>query len=617
MSNGLEQESDSHSNLIENICLIVRNMAGYTESLDDSLGLLYHHSLNYHVSVSLIQKLAQYLKLDTFIDTDVSLESTIKNLQRLSIAGSLLLVDLDFAGDSDPVKVSVSSGNHAPGDSETSRTLSEPIGDPGKCIVLVDEQGHASVVRVDFQRGNNVSFLNVRHENDTSVAEHILLSNLLGPTLGKFPANLQYLANLDSMSPPDGDLVVYVDNMALFLSSIHATEVRANPGNWQIEAGWGSRVGKVSLNDIEEGRLGVILLIWKENRYIERKIDASGGSAAGTVHKAVLSIKESAVPSIDYVKEASSSVWTLVDLVAGSKSFQFVFDDDLHLHNGQSVTSLATKNWALVLDLTTPVFIPTTVLDFLGLTDYKVVKDKDGAFNRLSECGVLEYEVDAQDIRISFVTEEIYQFVAIASIRLDSLIQISKLLPIIRNLLALTALVRNVSQTPGVVLCDAKTEFAEVNKKLKDSLKLASDVTDEELVGLTTMSEATDFMNGTMIGGTDLTSFIKQDLQDDMMREDSVKSDVSTPIASKGLKFVVEEILYDSADTEFLVSVHGKTESVEFSTKLEIANGEIREQKKSEDVDMDGHDSGQNEAKQFSHALALSEDPLLAYEIIK
>lgn len=591
-------------------------MAGYTESLDESLGLLYHHSLRYHVSVNLIQKLAQYLKLDTFIDTEVQfLDSTIENLQRLSIAGSLLLVDLDFAGDVTPVKVSVSSGNHAPGDSGTSRQLSEPIGDPGKCIVLVEEQGLTSVVRVDFRRGNNVSFLNVRHENETSVAEHILLSNLLGPTLGNFPANLQYLANLDSMSPPDGDLVVYVDNMALFLSSILASEVNINPGNWQVEAGWSSRVGNIALNDIDEGRLGVILLFWKENRYLDRKVEADGGRGLGAVHKAVLSIKESVHPSVDYVKEASNSVWRLLDLLAGSKNFKFVFDGDLHLHNGQSVTSLASKNWALILDLSTPVFLPTTLIDFLGLTDYKGVKDtKQEIYNRLSEYGVLEYELASQNITVSFVTEEVYQFVAIESIRLDGLIQIAKLFPIIRNLLALTALVRNVSQTPGVILREAKTEFAEVNKKLKDSLKLPSDVTDEELVGLTTMSEATDLLGVPMLGGgADLSSFVNQDSQDVMMGEESVKSETATPIANKGLKFVVKEILYDSADTEVLLSVYGKTENTEFSTKLEVANGEIREQKISEDVDMDAENSV---AKQFSLALALSEDPLLAFDVI-
>lgn len=593
------------------------NMPGYNESLMESLGLLYDHSLNYHVSVKLIQKLAQYLKLDTFIDTEVqtTMESHIKNLKRLSIAGSLLLVDLDFAGDEIPTKVSLSSGNHSPGDSDASRQLSEPIGDAGKCIVLAEVQGLSTVVGIDFRKGGGVSFLNVRHDNNISVAEYILLSNLLRSTLGKFPVNLQYLANLDSLSPPDGDLVVYVDNMALFLSSIHATEIKADPGNWQVEEGWTSRVGKVALNDIEEGRLGLVLLFWKENRFLDRKRSPEN-LATGVIHKAVLSIKESSLPSIDYVKEASSGVWRLLSLLAAFKNYKFVFDGDLHLHNGQSVTGLTSKNWALVLDISRPVFLPKSLLDFLDLTDYKVAKDApySDTFWRLSEDGLLEYELDAQDIKVSFVTEEIYQFVAIEAFRIDSLIQLSKLLPIIRNWLVLTTLIRNVSRTSGVVLCDSRMEYSEANRKLKDSLKLPRDVTDEELVGLTTMSDVADYLGAPMLGGgADLSSFVKQDSRDDLMREESVKSEISPAIASKGLKFVVKDIMYDSPDTDILVTVHGKTDSVEFSIELEVANGEIREQRTLKDVDMDA----QNEvAKHYSQALALSEDPLLAFEVL-
>ena len=45
-------------------------MSSFNDSLDDCLVTLYDYSSNFYINVELIQKLAQHLKLDTFVDKD-------------------------------------------------------------------------------------------------------------------------------------------------------------------------------------------------------------------------------------------------------------------------------------------------------------------------------------------------------------------------------------------------------------------------------------------------------------------------------------------------------------------------------------------------------------------
>lgn len=585
-------------------------MPGFNESLDRSLKLLYIYSLHFRVSIELIQKLAQYLKLDTFIDTEVQPNSSTsaKNLQRLSIAGSLLLVDLDFDGDRNPIKVSLSSGNHSPDESNTSDHPADPYSEAGKYVTVVNELEQLSTVKIDFS-GGNTSFLNVKHENGQSVAEHILLSNLTGGTLGKFPANLMYLANLDSLSLPDGDLVVYMDNLALYLNAIHSIEAKLNPDNWQIEAGWGGRFGKVTLNDIESGRLGVLLQFWKEGRYLDRKLESLGETGSGKVHKAVLSIEESVEPTIDYVKNATNEVWKLSTESGDWKNYKFDFDGDLHLHNGQSVTSLTSRNWALVLNLSTEVYIPNTIIEYLGLSGLGLAKDATSeAYEQLGENGSLEYELSLHNTNVSFVTNEVYQYYAVNTVRLSSLGQLTRVIPLIRNQITLTTLIRNVAQTSGASLRDANAVSADVNKKLKDSLKLSNEVTDEELVGLNAMSEATDFMGVPMLeSDTDLAEFVKEEADSETDRAETLETEGTK------LKIVLKDIAYDSPDFDLQLSVVGSVKSKSFAGDFVIRNGAIVEVSTSGDVDMDADNAS---GRDFIKALGLSENVLLALDVI-
>lgn len=554
------------------------------DSLDASLGLLYNYAHHFRVSIDLVQKLAQYLKLDTFVDTEVP---AADNLKRLSIAGSLLLVDIDFDSNS-PSKVSLSSGNHPVEDSSA-----PPPPDPLQHIAL-EQSGDHPVVKINFKLPGHMSFLQVRHK-DCSVAEHILLSNLSLSVLGNFPANLKYLANLDSMSPPEADLVVYMDNVAVYLGAIHATEEKLN-SDWQVLQGYESRIGKVGLNDMKEGRLGVVVLFWEENRHIEHARLTAGTESTThpqQKHKAILSIEESPVASRDYLQQASEQSW-LLRLPDGSfKEYTFTFDADLHLHKGQSVTSVASRNWALVLNLLTPVHLPVSVIDYLGL-HYELCPEPvlSEEFERLST-GKVEFDIhDLFTVLVS--TDEICEYRAVKSIRLENLVQVSEVMPILRNYLAFTALIRNIAKLPGALL--AKNDPNEVSKKLKDSLKLSGEVADEELAGLGTMES--DYMAVPLIGSdTDLSDFMKTE-------GDDMEDDAPRP----GLLFVVSDILYDSPDTDLVMSVDGVLKGQRFSGDFVIRNGQIQT---SGDVDMDA-----STARDYCRALALSEDPLLALDVI-
>lgn len=585
-------------------------MTEYNESLSKSLGLLYDNAQSFKVSVGLVQKLAQHLKLDTFIDTDVDSGTSPGTSQRLSIAGSLLLLDLDFADDDKLTKVSLSSGNHT-GETEGTRKLTYPCNDMGNCILSENESEKFKIVKIDFSKGSGNSFLNVKFDENTSVAEHILLSNLASGSLSKFPENLKYLANLDSMSPQDGDLVVYMDNLAQYLRVMHASEIQANPNNWEIEEGWNSRVGNVLLNDVDEGRLGVILLFWKENRFHDHGITVD---SPGLVHKAVLSIKEATLPLVDYLKDSSSSSWQLLNSLGEYRNYQFLFDGDSHLHNGQSVTSITSRNWTLNLKLANAVHVPKIVLDFLGLNDYTTANKSQLSeeFRQLSEVGFLHYVIGGEGIKVSFTTEEISEYVLIQSISLANLPQLPKILSILRNQLAISALIRNVSQTPSAVLLDAKAESAEANKKLKSTLKLPNDVTDEELVGLSTMTDTVEYMGVPILDSTaDLKSFFKEESQDTMMRDESAETEVPDELPQDSFSFVVGDTLYDSPNTDVFVSVSGQIKSAQIQAQLVIANGKILKQQ--DDIDMEVDD---DLTTRFCRALALSEDPLLASDAI-
>lgn len=586
-------------------------MPSYNDSLNESLRLLYNYLLQYRVSIDLIQKLAQHLKLDTFVDTDV--QEATPNIKRLSIAGSLLLVDIDFADDHTATNVSLSLGNHT----TSVPSLSDPTVDTSRCIVSVIEEGLTTVVNLSFLEENLVSFLKTRKVPERSVAELILLATLSDFKLGHFPANLKHLANLDNMSPPDGDLVLYLDNIALYLSIIHEHE-RKLKLDWEVEAGFTNRIGKVVLNDVENNRLGVFIRFWEESRLLNRQAKKTDEAPFGKTYEANLSIEETDSAPVDYLKESKKEIWELTNPHGNLKSYRFTFDGDQHLHKGQSVTSLSSQYWNLTLNLDEAVFLPLNLVEFLGLTQYLIAPkpEMEGVFGDLEKYGKVDFVVkkDEDETFVSFLVEDPPTFVAVKSLALPSLVHLSKVIPALRNHIVFSTLIRKVFEAPDSAMCDSsKTELsAEASKKLKESLKLSTEVTDEELLSLNTMTENTYMGMQMFQSNTDLENFVKKESTDDIMDDESEQEGTASENTTTFLSFSLSDVSFDSPDTDLNFTVKGRLKSgAQVESLFKIKNGQIMHP--GDDVAMD---SDTNVGNEFIDVLALCEDPLVAFQIL-
>lgn len=560
------------------------NMPSYNESLAQSLRLLYDYSLRFRISIDLLQKLANHLKLDTFIDTE--LDSS--NLRRLSIAGSLLLVDIDFDGLL-VTKVTLSLGNHTRDNLELKQL--EPA-DAARYTESSND-GSTTIVTLDFAKGAHISFLKLRDGPDASVAESILMNNLSGETLGNFSSNLKYLANLDSISPPDGDLVVYLDNLALYLAAVHASEIELN-GSWKVAAGLANLIGKLALNDTESAQLGVILNFWHDVHEINKQLD----DEFGRKYSGLLSIEDAASASVDYLKDATTDTWNLSLADGTTKPYRFTFSGNLHLHGGQSVTGPTGRNWKLVLRLNSPVYMPKDLLDFLGVVDYEVLASPlDEVFSSLIEHSGIEFAKE-DGLQISLDLDDYAPYVAVSAFSFARLTQLASIVRALRNHIVFSALLQNLHQRPEFTM-SSKGASAEASKKLKQSLKLPNEVTDEELLSLNTISGTSEYLGLQMLPtDSELDSFVQQD--DTMMKEDSQESEVQ----QNRLDFVLRGISYESAECDLALSVSGHHQKGAIEGEFRIDNGIIR---LAGDVNMDG-----DITHQFVRALAVCEDVLLA-----
>lgn len=584
-------------------------MLSYNESLTNSLDLLYDHLLTFKVSIDLIQKLAQYLKLDTFVDTDIEEQLSV-SVKRLSIACSLLLIDIDFSDDQTVTRVSLSLGNYSTSIPNTATQTFDPTSESNRYILSAKDENLVTVVQINFDEENHISFLKTREVDERTTAELILLSNLTGETLGHFPANLKYLINLDSLSPPDGDLVLYLDNVALYLSVVHAQELKLND-DWQIRAGLTNRIGKVALND-ESGRLGVFLLFWEEDRFFNKQAREEEHPPTGKIHRALLSVEETNSASVDYLKLASSENFELSKSLGEFQKFQFTFEGDQHLFKGQSVTNHTSRNWNLTLNIEHAVFLPSNLVEFLGISSYVVAQNAqlESVFSRFKQYGEVLF-VDEDDTQIKFALDDPSPFVAILSYSLPSLTSLSGIIPALRNHIVFSTLISKVLSAPQFTMSDVVKEDS--SKKLKESLKLSNGVGDEELLGLGT--DNAEYRGIQLLASNpDLESLVKQEEDtDDIMREES--ESIASPVESvkSFLTFRLTDINYASLDTELLISVFGRSKgSKEISSELAIKNGQIVQQ--NEDI---GMDTDENASNQFVEALALSEDPLLAFQVLE
>lgn len=590
-------------------------MPTYNDSIKQSLRLLYECSPNFKISIDLIQKLAQFLKLETFIDTEI-LATPKGSVQlpagskRLSIAGSLILVDIDFSENDSVSKVSLSSGNHSPGTVDADVDLINAASS-----YMVKESDTA--IKIIFQQGNDLSFLKTRLSNST-VAEAILLKNLSGDVMGNFPVNLKYLTNLDSISPLDGDLIVYLDNIALYLNAIHAVETSLRPSDKWIGHGWLSRFGKIHLNDVESLRLGVFLHFWKDSREMERLLLEEGKPFTGRVHKALLTIEESEKQSIDILKEASGQEWDLLTDKNTLSPYTFWFDNDTHLHNHQSVSGFSIQGWKLTVSLDYPVFIPSSLLELFGISNYNIASDPENkeVFSLLEKNGFALVSVGDSDkqYRVKFVVDDSSALVPVKSFEIRKLSQLQKIIPSIRNFLVFAKFISSVMCAPGATFESPTKESNDAAKRLRDSLELSQGVTEKELLNLNSLNSAVTMEYLMFNSDADLASLAKQEAQTPDPSA-TFEQGEEVGVDENSLTICLNDVELTSSDCDLLFTVTGRPCGSEkiIDAQFKISNGEITPISSSEDVDMDSTATSGD----FVAALSTAEDPLLAFHIIE
>lgn len=574
------------------------HIMSFGENLDRSLVTIYNYASSFRVSLELIQKLAQQLKLDTFVDKDAHTHVIAPLLkqarfQRLSIAGSLILLDIDFIDDSTILRASLSLANHTTGPSngDLPKDVRTYIASTEK-----DNDG-TSVVAINYTKDNSISFLKATGSSDASLAEDILTRNLTAPVLGNFPANLKYLTSLDRLSSSTFDLFLYLDNISLLLCVINRLERDAEPEpNWLIDEGLENNVGLVRLNDPENLKIGIFVNFWRDFRHINHEYSKSQGKnvvLTGKEYSMSLTVSESDHSSVDYLSELHDEGWDLKNSAGELQRYKFHFENLGHRGSVSGASSAGgSSDWALSLNFNHPVYLPTNLLEFLGISVFETHKGADEGNQRVFEHlkNGTEFDVEMKKLtKVSFEQRLTQSFAPVTSVELSKLSDLPLLTSIFRNYIVMTNLIATalrytVSESPSSgsrngVLIKSSELTAEAKKKLRESLKLPEDVTDEELLGLNVISDTNAYVGIQVLKPTvDLETFMKSEDDEDIVleREDRIK-------------ITLEDAAFDNALTFSIdahISQNGVTE-INFSEQFQIDNGQFKTLNRSEDVDMD------------------------------
>lgn len=574
-------------------------MLDFNFKLDKSLELLYNYSQNFQLSIDLIQKLSQQLKLDTFIDTDAYahiLDQPLTNennapikFQRLSIAGSLILLDVDFVGTT-IYRVSFSLANQLDDVNASKSHQQAPI------IVKKDD---THIVKLDFSK-NTHSLLNKNLDNNI---EDILLANLKGPTLSHFPINLKYLANLDRLSNSYIDLFNYSDNIAWILQNLYTIELKGidhdlGGDDWLIKEGIVNSIGKILINDGAQHQIGLFIEYWKDFRYINHEYELETGKMLlGNAYNVLLSMSTNEVNhSIDYISDCRDHIWELGD---GNK-YQFQFNDDSYLipsrgGNGQHLNDASKPfpNWDLSLSLNNFIYLPINLLEFIGIRDFKeqskVSKGCDFLFDKLNnekELSIVFPRYGANDennqknenngdgtesLKVCIKSDIHSKFIPISAITLKKLVDIPSFLKIFRNHLVLTNLLKQLTEKGDIWQDDSETTVsAKVKDKLKESLKLSNDITDDKILSLGALNEHHHHHHDNRNNDS-----LDEDISlNEFMKEDSPSKN-EHELANNQFTIKINDISYNLKQFDVSVLIQGKFNNKLLNIPFRITNGEI------------------------------------------
>lgn len=619
-------------------------MPGTKSALDKSLQLLYNYSTNFQVSIELIQKLAQQLKLETFIDSlgfNLDDSKPGQKTQKLSIAGSSILLDIDFETDNKIVGLSLSVNA---GDSLEQQNNHREIGPPNHTTngqssshisIVTDELG---IHHVKLNCNNNpISFLNKSNDLNKTQVEQILLRNLQASKLGNFPVNLQRLATIDKFTNYNPDLFIYVESIALLFNTIFEIEQQSNSSNWEIENGLSSSIGKVNINN--EDRLGVTLDFWQDYRFINHEYEIvknQSGLLVGDYYTIQVDIVE-ASKQTDYLLDNQVQEWDI-----SMSKYKFEFDSN-------SLKPLVLDGdgflaWSLQFKLNHPVYIPVYILEYfsLALGNNYTLDTGDhnccNVFAKINEGESFEQVLNIDSNSVSFqLTNDIPgKFVPLKSFHINKLVDISKLIPILRNFLVLINLCRTViksklTQLPVfnskrrrssrfLGISTTERELTEEFKhKLKESLKLPDDVTDEEILGLSAISETANYSTIPPANkdDIDLESFLGNE---DTTNSGDVGADVDTngkrgtdhlPVNGNNYFLLKLESIDLSSRGDLQLAFESQFKSEEVYIPFRISNGEIVKLQNSDDMETDDTPSSK-----FIKALNLTEDIISSYKAV-
>lgn len=645
-------------------------MPGTKSALDKSLQLLYNYSSNFHVSIELIQKLAQQLKLETFIDSlGFNLDDSKPGVktqiqtQKLSIAGSSILLDIDFETDNKIVGLSLSV--NASESIEQQNIIQREIDPDHKNTNGPSSSSHISIDidelgihHVKLNCNNNpISFLNksskLNDANKTHV-EQILLRNLQKTSkLGNFPINLQRLATIDKFTNYNSDLFIYIESIALLFNTIFQIENQLNSNNWEIENGLSNSIGKVNINN--EDRLGVSLDFWKDYRFINHEYEiiknqSQNGILVGNCYTIQVDVVE-ASKQIDYLLDNQVQEWDIF-----TNKYKFEFDSN-------SLKSLILDGdeflaWSLQFKLNHSIYIPVYVLEYFSLRSNNYTlgtgdHDSRNVFGKINEGESFEQSLNidcnSNSISSSFqlINDIPGKFVPLKSFQINKLVDISKLIPILRNFLVLINLCRTViksklNQLPifnskggrrrrrssrflGIPTTE-KELTEEFKLKLKESLKLPDDVTDEEILGLSAISETANYSTipPTNKDDIDLESFLENEdntnnnsgENDGQMNDNDVDANVNRGIefpenGNNYFLLKLENIDLTSRGGDLQLAFEAQFKSQEIYIPFRISNGEIVPVQNNDDMETDDTLSSK-----FIKALNLTEDIISSYKAV-
>lgn len=552
-------------------------MLNLNNDLDKALDILYDYSRTFRLSIDSIQRLSQHLKLDTFIDTDAYahlLDQSLKDnqgnsvkFQRLSIAGSLILIDIDFV-DTNIYRVAFSLANQAEAVNPIQMTSQ-----PEPKLPNIEQGEECKIINLEFPTSSANSLLNITE------IENILLKNLQQPYLNEFPNNLKYVANLDRLSTSQTDLFNYMDNVGWLLTSCYNIEIKDITTNeWLYKEGLLNAFGKILYNI--PNHIGIFIEYWQDFKYLNHEFkDDKKNDKNGDNYNLLLDVTTKHFSSsIDYIGEARDQIWEINDI-----KYQLNFPNNSYLATNRTTSNESSttfeSDWNLALNLNKAIYLPINLLEFIGINYYEEVSIKNQEFyEKLND--EKEILLINDDKKLAVRCDIHSKFVAIKSLGIKRLFDIPSFLVIFRNHLILTNLLKQLTTS-----CQEYNRAINANNNIRNSMrksyKLSNDIPDDQIFNLNSMGVVKDDIS--------LTEFLNE-------------SNANEKVDDADLVININEISYKKYAIS--ISLKGKF-TKPINLDFTIANGEL---KTDEMIDDD--------VANFIKSLELSEDLIKSLKLV-